>query len=273
MGKKILVVPDVHGRLFWKEPVLNYIDKVDRIVFLGDYLDPYENEKGLAEDIFQNLLEIIEIKKSNLSKVVLLKGNHDQHYASERFNELAGGTRQDLNNWNKYHRMFLENKMLFDIAHIECVGTLPYLFTHAGLTLYWLKKVNDGVWHLADNLISIADHSIIVRINLLDDEGKGQDMLSVIGSCRSWFGEKTGSVLWADIEEHAISSAPKAYGLDKVFQVFGHTKLNEGYDMLEFDNLAMIDSRQCFMIDEELDEKIGTLKDYEKVMEERQMIP
>ena len=42
--KKILVVPDEYGRTFWKEPVKNYIDQVDRIVFLGDYLDPYRGE-------------------------------------------------------------------------------------------------------------------------------------------------------------------------------------------------------------------------------------
>ena len=41
MAKKILVVPDVHGGIFWKEPVENYLNQVDRVVFLGDYLDPY----------------------------------------------------------------------------------------------------------------------------------------------------------------------------------------------------------------------------------------
>lgn len=44
MAKRILVVPDVHGRTFWKKPVNKYIDQVDRIVFLGDYLDPYRDE-------------------------------------------------------------------------------------------------------------------------------------------------------------------------------------------------------------------------------------
>lgn len=48
MNKQIIVVPDVHGRVFWKEPVREYLDVVDRIIFLGDYLDPYENEVGLA---------------------------------------------------------------------------------------------------------------------------------------------------------------------------------------------------------------------------------
>ena len=259
---RILVVPDVHGRLFWKEPVKKYLNAVDRVVFLGDYLDPYEGEDGLADDIFENLMEIIELKQNNKEKVVLLKGNHDQHYVSERFEELAGGTRMDLQKWNKYHQTFTEYKDMFQIAYFELINGMPYVFSHAGLTLYWLKKVNDNVWYMFDNKISVADPNIIKKINLLDDDGKGQDMLAVIGNYRSWFGEKTGSVLWADIEEHAIPYAPKAYGLNQVFQVFGHTKLNKDYDMIKFDDFAMIDSQQCFMIDEGINERIITVKDY-----------
>lgn len=235
------------------------MDDVDRVVFLGDYLDPYEDEDGVADDIYQNLMEIIALKRNNMEKVVLLKGNHAQHYASERFEELAGGTRMDQQNWNKYHQTFTDNKDMFQISHIDFIKGMPYVFSHAGLTLYWLKKVNENVWNLFDNKISVANPEIIERINLLDDDGIGQDMLAVIGRYRTLVGEKTGSVLWADIEEHTIPNAPKAYGLNKVFQVFGHTKLNKDYDKLEFDNFAMIDSRQCFMIDENVKEKIVAL--------------
>ena len=35
---KILVIPDLHGRSFWKEPCDNW---EGRIIFLGDYHDPY----------------------------------------------------------------------------------------------------------------------------------------------------------------------------------------------------------------------------------------
>lgn len=265
MAKRILVVPDVHGRIFWKEPVNKYIDEVDRVVFLGDYLDPYGDEDGLADDIYENLMEIIELKQKNMEKVVLLKGNHDQHYASERFDELAGGTRQDLQNWNKYHKVFNDYKDLFQIAHLEEINNMPYIFTHAGITVYWLDKVNTAIWNLFDSKISIADKDIIDRINLLDDDGLGQEMLAVIGSRRSWFGEKTGGVLWADVEEHSIPDAPKAYGLNKVFQVFGHTRLyGERTDMIEFDNFAMIDSQKCFMIDKDRKERILSVKKYEE---------
>jgi len=260
MAKRILVVPDIHGRTFWKGPVAESIESVDRVVFLGDYLDPYKGEEGVADDIFENLMEIIELKRNNMEKVVLLKGNHDQHYASERFEELAGGTRMDRQNWNKYHQTFNDYKELFQIAYMELVNELPYVFSHAGLTTYWLRKVNVNVWKLPDNHLSVADSDIIDKINLLDDEGIGQDMLAVIGRHRTWFGERTGSVLWADIEEHSLPHAPNVYGLNRVFQVFGHTKLAKGYDKIGFDNLCMIDSRQCFMIDGGREEKIMTIR-------------
>ena len=79
MTKKVLVVPDVHGRLFWKEPVKRHLEEVDRVVFLGDYLDPYADEDEVADDIFENLQEIVALKEEHPEKVVLLKGNHDQH--------------------------------------------------------------------------------------------------------------------------------------------------------------------------------------------------
>lgn len=44
--KNRLVTDDVnvHGLLFWKVPEQKCIDLVDRVVFLGDYLDPYGDE-------------------------------------------------------------------------------------------------------------------------------------------------------------------------------------------------------------------------------------
>ncbi|MBR4390182.1 MAG: metallophosphoesterase [Prevotella sp.] len=262
MVKRILVVPDVHGRTFWKKPVHQYLNQVNKVVFLGDYLDPYQDEgiEYTPEGVYENLMEIILLKQDNKEKVVLLKGNHDQHYASERFNELAGGTRQDSLNWDKYHKVFNDFKDLFQLAHLEQVNDTPYVFTHAGLTAFWLNKVNTELWHLVDSEVSVSDPEIVERINLLDDDGQGQDLLSVVGSLRSWFGEKTGGVLWADIREHSIPDAPKAYGLDKVFQVFGHTRLDGRYeDMIAFGNLAMIDSQQCFMVGEDINEKIMPL--------------
>ena len=257
--KRILVIPDVHGRTFWKEPVGRYLDDVDRVVFLGDYLDPYSDEgvKYSAMGILDNLMEIIDLKRNHAEKVVLLKGNHDQHYASEKFYELACGTRCDTVNWDAFHAVFNEYRDLFKLVHLEEVKGIPYLFSHAGITLYWLHEVNTRIWKMADNLVSIDNPEIVEKINALDDCGKGQEMLAIVGRSRSWFGEKSGSVLWADVGEHHTPDTPNAYGLNKVFQIFGHTRLYmEPIEIIELDNLAMIDSLQCFMIDESANEKI-----------------
>ena len=257
--ERILVVPDVHGLTFWKEPVNKYIDQVDKVVFLGDYLDPYEYVR--AEDLLQNLMEIIDFKRNHMDKVILLKGNHDQHYSSERFRELAAGSRMSYENWDKYNAIFNEHKDLFQLAHLEMVKGIPYVFSHAGATAYWINKVNSLLWQLNDSDISLDDPDIIKRINLLDTTNEGQVLLSIIGRVRSRRGEKSGSILWADIEEHAFPDAPKAYGLNKVFQVVGHSRLNDKYDKIEFDNLVLIDSQQCFMIDEDIEEKIVPLRE------------
>ena len=124
--------------------------------------------------------------------------------------------------------------------------------------------MNSNLWHLNDNDISLSDQHIDERINELDADAKGQEMLAVIGRQRTWYGgEKTGSVLWADLEEHLEQSETNAYGLDKVFQVFGHTRLIKGSNMVSTDHFAMIDCQECFMIAEDIAEKIVALKDFD----------
>ena len=72
----ILVCGDIHGRRFWKKPCEN-IEDYDKVIFLGDYLDPYDFEGITVIDAIKNFEEIIEFKKNNVDKVILLLGNHD----------------------------------------------------------------------------------------------------------------------------------------------------------------------------------------------------
>lgn len=267
MSKRILVVPDVHGETFWKEPVLKYIDQIDRIVFLGDYLDPYRDkfEDYDPDAVFNNMMEIINLKLKFKDKVILLKGNHDFHYTSKRTMELACASRCDKQNWHRFNKIFNDYDDLFKLAHVEIIKGVTYLFSHAGFTTFWINQVNAKIWKLNDRDVSVAEHDIIDKINILEHDFEGQNMLAVIGKYRTFFGEKSGSILWADIEEHSFPKAPKAYGLNRVFQVVGHSRLDgEKTDKIEFDNLVLIDSRQCFMIDEEIEQRIISIKEYEK---------
>ena len=86
---KILIVPDIHGRDFWrviKKYDLYYIDK---IIFLGDYLDPYPqeypdlNKEELYQKTYKNLIDIISLKKDNINK----DDSHDLFVESEDTND------------------------------------------------------------------------------------------------------------------------------------------------------------------------------------------
>jgi len=253
-------VPDIHGRTFWKDAVEQNIDAVDRIVFLGDYLDPYRDEGYVYtyEGIIDNLMEIIALKRANADKVVLLKGNHDEHYSSRPFRASACGSRIDRDHLLEIYDVFVKNADVFRLAHLEDVGGTSYLFTHAGVTSYWLGQVNSRLWQLDENSISVADPAMIERINRLDHDFEGEQLLAIVGIYRSHFGKPTGSILWADVNEHPLT-APSTYGLNQVFQVFGHTRLKNGSAMVAAPHFAMIDSLQCFMIDENSSEPIRPL--------------
>ena len=78
ISAQILVIPDIHGRTFWKEAVDEHPSLP--VVFLGDYLDPYARENITPEEALANFKDIIAFKKANMDRVTLLIGNHEIHY-------------------------------------------------------------------------------------------------------------------------------------------------------------------------------------------------
>ena len=108
---KILVLGDIHGRKFWRKTIVNNIDKVDKVIFLGDYLDPYGDEIeenpelmecegfGDAKNLLNMLNDIVGLKKNEPKKYILLTGNHTDSYIWSKFN---AATRTDYKNWEKY---------------------------------------------------------------------------------------------------------------------------------------------------------------------------
>lgn len=73
---KIIVNPDIHCRNFWEESTKN-IEEVDKIIFLGDYFDPYDFENLTVETGIENFKKIIKIKEKYVNKIILLLGNHN----------------------------------------------------------------------------------------------------------------------------------------------------------------------------------------------------
>ena len=121
MDNKILICPDVHCRSFYK-PLLNVKDQ--KIIFLGDYMDPYSSENTSDEQGIANLEEIIDFAKQN-DNVILLAGNHDESYiwSFMRFERTSYKYYKDL------HNLYRENIKLFK----PCVQMQDTLFSHAGV--------------------------------------------------------------------------------------------------------------------------------------------
>ena len=90
MRNDILIIPDVHGRTFWKDAVNR--ESWGTIIFLGDYLDPYPREGIDDNQVLGNFLEILDFGRTH-DNVVMLLGNHDMHYYSKIFAERALSSR------------------------------------------------------------------------------------------------------------------------------------------------------------------------------------
>ena len=76
MGKVLTIIPDVHGRSFWRRAVQDAPED-GTVIFLGDYLDPYPWEEITPGDATRMLQEIIALKMARPDRVVLILGNHD----------------------------------------------------------------------------------------------------------------------------------------------------------------------------------------------------
>jgi predicted phosphodiesterase len=146
--KKILVIPDIHGRDYWKKVVNQHIDDVDQIVFLGDYFDSFD-----IKPLFQihNFKEIMEIRKMFSDKVITLIGNHDYHYLRFTNSQYSG-----------YNNLFQADiydilKQNLDYLQICCIFD-DKLFSHAGVSNYWLKLASidsDDIENLENNINKI----------------------------------------------------------------------------------------------------------------------
>ena len=75
---QLIVIPDIHGLNFWRSAVCALPNAL--LIFLGDYLDPYNDEDISPNDAYYNLIDIVDLKKEYPNNVILIWGNHDLHY-------------------------------------------------------------------------------------------------------------------------------------------------------------------------------------------------
>lgn len=229
---QILVIPDVHGRTFWKEAVARHPNLP--VVFLGDYLDPYGAEKISEKDALSNFEEILEFKKSNMERVTLLIGNHELHYLcmERKF------SRKDTVNAPRIHDILYENLKLFCLATSARCGEKAFLFTHAGILQPWWKKHFPNVTSNAEDVCKALnaklsdEHAITVFTNE-----------ALMNASKIRGGEdEAGSCLWADVCEH---NGKNGFPPD-IYQVFGHSQLKKNAKIKK--GYADLDCRKAFLI-------------------------
>lgn len=212
---KILINPDIHGRVFWKYSI-EHKDEFDKIIFLGDYLDAYSPNLLLKEE--DNFKEIIQFKKDNPDKVILLLGNHDCSYINDK---IYTASRYNPVKHNSYQKLFLDNIDLFQLIYIYD----KYLFSHAGVYQKWMDL----------NKLTLKD--------LLDcDLDKLSKSLNWIDYFRGGFYD-VGSCIWADIRDSGTEKLLKGY-----YHIFGHTQLKFNLSTSE---LSCLDCRIPFSLDSE----------------------
>lgn len=216
---KILIIPDVHGRDFWHKPCKD-MSQWDKVIFLGDYLDPYlgESTEEIAIDEFKNIVALKEVYKD---KVILLYGNHDLPYFCEEYRKTTSyWCRHDYMNHDEIESIFIQHNSLFQWAWQYD----KFLFTHAGVNNGFAKLLGEQYGGLSDGVIN----------NFFNKE-QNQMLLAMV----SWYRggvDDFSSPLWADIHEH-YGVTPNKYIKD-FFQIFGHTYSKQ---RIITNNWAMLD--------------------------------
>lgn len=237
---KVLFIPDVHCRDFWKKPVYETLENNPNaiIVFLGDYLDGYPIEWDIDFDYtehgFENFKEILNLKEKYKDRIILLLGNHDCTY---RISTDICDCRRDRTHYQELTKLFEENKNKFSIAYEKIINNIHFVFSHAGITLDWLKynkleEFKDNIVDFLNNVLLVEDEHIL-------------NLLGQYDTMRGWGGYPFGSPVWGDIR--------KTYNLTKEesigdFQIVGHTRLNTNVPLV-FDYIGDFDCRETFYID------------------------
>jgi predicted MPP superfamily phosphohydrolase len=193
---KIISVGDLHGRDV-AEDVRDLINQCDKMVFMGDYVDSFERTDGQIRECLRN---VIQLKRDNPEKVVLLWGNHDVQYLLGPKNHGCSGYRPQM-----HTDLFAEfhcNKELFQLAFQHN----DWVWTHAG--------IHDGWW-----LFRLKEYqgfgSVADELNFAFKEGK--ESIFDVGHRRGGYRD-VGGPLWCDRNE-LINAPLKDYN-----QVVGHTK-------------------------------------------------
>lgn len=224
---KVLILPDIHGRGFWKTPCKNW---EGQIVFLGDYHDPYGEwmpREPKHKQSRQNLAELVKFiekrREEHPYSVICLWGNHDESYRNGfckcRFDDEYADEVYEL-------LKRLKPQIYFELWDADEEPTNKFLFSHAGITKDWIKWHNLTLEDLFQDFISGKD------CKYLDEVPYSRGGYSQCGSC-----------IWNSLEDYATE-----IHLPEYYQIFGHTWGGRTKPVIN-EEFAMLDCGQAFVLD------------------------
>lgn len=243
-----LIIPDVHGRSFWKEPVKVALGATNAdIVFLGDYHDPYPQDFDYDEDYLQksmdNFKQILELKKQYPDRITLLIGNHDCGYA---IGDDICNSRMDRWHRRELERIFEENRELFQLAEETDIAGKHFIFSHAGILKGWA----DQVW--GEEEVAGPAFNVVEELN----EAWRKQSYGILNSLgdydmyRGWGGYQYASPVWSDIRSWIHVKPEETFG----YNIVGHTQCGSPVIL---DTIADLDCRKAFYIDDQ-----GDIRDF-----------
>lgn len=211
---KVLAVPDTHGNPNTLEIAKKHETEVEKIVFLGDYVDSHvEGNNWLQQKkCLENILDFKkEINKKTKSKVVTLLGNHDICYIPK------WGASTNVSGHQYFQAADIQEYLCEYFDEFKAIEVVDrWIFSHAGVSKTWLKrhkteawaKVPDDEkkWSLATvNKVFKAKQLQYFNHNVFDPYGNDED----------------AGCMW--IRPQALIS----FGVKGYHQVVGHTNIDD----------------------------------------------
>ena len=120
MKKRILIIPDVHGRTFWRTALDS--GRYEKVIFLGDYVDRGYNS-------VETLEYLLCLKLKYQGRITLLRGNHESRQICFQYGFYEEITRKygNANPWRYFND-------LFDYLPIAAIIEGKVFCVHGGLS-------------------------------------------------------------------------------------------------------------------------------------------
>ena len=146
----VVFIGDIHGDLTAWKAVKKALSEINGLyVFLGDYVDRGDNSLEI-------LTEILELKRSDPYRYVLLRGNHETKEINAYYGFLSELQRKFLSNYEMIYEKF--NEMFSQMPIAITINNSKILCLHGGIpiqakSINELRKISRGQILIKDPLL------------------------------------------------------------------------------------------------------------------------